>query len=251
MKNEFFNVIEDQDSHPFLKPLKKKFLVREDTGSPLAIVGDGYKVVHNKEIVYAFETALDSLPDFKERKVQTYLPFGGSQMFRQYTFGKIMVEPKVGDITQLRLELTNSYDGKLKGGFKISGLRLACTNGQVMPENFHEISAKHSSKFNLEDIVKSISVALPEFQNMVETWKTWRDIKMKKQDVIDMLSKSSIPEKTVEKISLAFDKEDQTKWGAFQASTWVISHDTKSRREENSRVSQLKLESQITPLFYN
>jgi len=244
--------VEDRESHPFLKPLKKKFLVREDTGSPLAIVGDGYKVVHNKEIVDAFEQALDTLPDFKERKVSTYLPFGGSQMYRQYDFNKIFVEPKVGDITQLRLELVNSYDGKLKGGFKISGLRLKCTNGQSIPENFHEISAKHSSKFNLEDIVKSISKALPKFQNIVSTWKNWHEIKMKTQDFVDMLTKSSIPEKTIEKIVDHFAKEDQTKWGAFQASTWVISHDTKSRKDvQNDRVSQLKLESQITSLFYS
>jgi hypothetical protein len=229
----------------------KKCIVREDNGSPISIVGKNYKVIPNGEIVEAFEAALDTLPDFKKRKVTTALPFGGAQMFRKYTFDSISLAPKVGDIIKLQLELSNSYDGKLKGGFAISGLRLACTNGQMIPGKIHEITSKHSNSFNLDRIVESIKVALPAFDNVVKTWKTWDKIKVNATEIIDMLNKASLPEKTVLKIAEQFKKEHHTKWGAFQAATYVISHEVESRNAENTRSRQIALESQLTPVFYN
>ena len=230
---------------------KKKVIVREDSGVPLSIVSNRYQVIKHAELVASFEEALSTIPSFRDYTVTTSLPHDGGQMYRKYIFNKINAEPKVGDVVRLGLELVNSYDGKTNGGYYITALRLACMNGQVIPGEIHHILTKHSKRFNLDKIVDGIKEVLPQFEENVLKWKTWHEVKVNADKFVEMLSKNtSIPEKTQVKMAEQFAKEDQTKFGAFQAMTWVISHDIKPRKEENRRVLQIALERQISPLFY-
>jgi hypothetical protein len=229
---------------------KRKVIVREDTGTPLSIVSDKYHVIKHADMVNAFEAALAELPSFRDYTVTTNLPYDGGQMFRKYTFNQINLEPKVGDVVKMTAELMNSYDGKTKGGYKVGGHRLACLNGQVVPGTFQEILTKHFANFKIERIVEGLKTALPLFEDTVRQWTTWNDVVMNVGHITAMLEKTAIPEKTRKKMVEKFATEDQTKFGAFQAMTWVITHETKARVEANNRVPQLLLERQIAPLFY-
>ena len=229
---------------------KRKAIVREDNGIPLSIVSDKYHVIKHADMVQNFEAALATLPYFRDYTVTTNLPFDGGQMFRKYTFNQINLEPKVGDVIKMTLELMNSYDGKTKGGYKVGGHRLACLNGQVLPGTFQEILTKHYANFNIDKIVDGLKTALPLFEQTVNQWKTWNDVVVNITDITDMLAKTAIPERTQKKMVEKFASEDKTKFGAFQAMTWVISHETKARVDANSRVPQIALERQIAPLFY-
>ena len=229
---------------------KKKVIVREDTGLPLSVVSDKYQVIKHADMVTNFEAALAALPSFRDYTVTTALPFDGAQMYRKYVFNTLTAEPKVGDVVKLVLELQNSYDGKTKGGYLVSGLRLACTNGQVVPGKFINILTKHCATFNLDKMVDGLATALPLFEQTIQQWRNWHDVQVNTESLVAMLERTAIPEKTVKKIVEKFATEDKTKYGAFQAATWVISHDTRSKVEANSRVPQIALEREIAPLFY-
>lgn len=231
----------------------KKVLLREDTNQFLSIVSNRYKVVPHNEVVTTFETALETMGlDFKERKINTYLPMYGSKMFRQYTFPKVISKVAVGDIVQLQLELQNSHDGTKKPGFTLRAFRLKCLNGLMVSEKVREITRKHYGSLDLNELTSNLVDTVTSFQKVTKKWIEWKSEKIAVIEAEDYLSKASIPQKINEAIVAKFEDEEKNKWGLFQAATYVITHGVKARKDiANSRLNQLFLEEQLSKnVFY-
>lgn len=231
-------------------------IMRMDTEEVLAVVSDRYNIVKHADVVDYFEGALNSIGgNFLNREIVTHLPFNGARMHRVYTFPDISFEMGNDhvtgdvDIINLTLELMNSYDGTTKVGFKYGAYRLVCTNGLIVGERFRTLMKKHFSSFDIYEIVDQVAEAFEVFERNTEIWKEWRNTPI--LDAENFLEKSKAPKKVIKAILERYTLEEQNKWGLFQATTYVISHDIVPRKhKENVRINQLKIEDGFTPVFY-
>jgi len=229
----------------------RKVIYREDTGDPISIVSDKYNLIPHADIVNSFETMLDGLGEkFAERQVTTYLPENGAKMFRKYIFPKIQVAVKPGDLINLTLEVQNSYDGSLRGGFMFGAYRLVCTNGLTIGAKVQELYKKHYAALDFEKAAQGLKLSIPIFESAIGQWREWHEIKMKDADALAFLEKSGLNAKTMEAVMQQFAKEEKSKWGLFQAVTYHTTHQLTSRKAENTRWAQVQMEQVITPVFY-
>jgi hypothetical protein len=232
----------------------RKVIMRKDNNKVLSIMSDKYQLTTHASIIDGFENALDAAgPLFKKRAISTVLPYEGARMYRKYIFDGVKEEVAVGDVVSPTLELWNSYDGTLMVGFQLGAFRMVCTNGLMVPETFREIMKKHYVGFDIKGLVDELQHTLPVFDKSIKIWKEWHKEAVTVPAAVEILAPTKINKKEKELIAKRFeDDEEKTKWGLFQAATWVISHDVKApKKEENTRIRQIYLENELAEkVFY-
>lgn len=152
----------------------KKVICRKDDGSPLAVVGDRYKVVTNEELFSSFTQVLGKSEICLDgAKVNTHFSHGGARTFAEIILPghdlKVGGVQKVGDVTQLRLIARNSYDGSTAFMVQTGGYRLACLNGQVTGTTVGYFAGKHVSSLDVKTAVQNVSNMLDSF-NASQEW---------------------------------------------------------------------------------
>lgn len=161
----------------------KKVICRKDNGTPLAVVGDRYKMVTNEEIFSGFTNILGkSSLDLTGSKVNLQFSHGGARTYAEIIIPEhsIKVGPaKVGDLTQFRLIARNSYDGSTAFIVQAGGYRLACLNGQVMPaDTIGYFQSKHVSSLDVGVAADNISQVLNSFNESREWFNELRTRKV-------------------------------------------------------------------------
>lgn len=161
----------------------KKVLVRQDDGSPIAIVGDRYKTVTNEEIFTGFTRILGkSTLDLDGAKVMVRHSHNYARTFAEIIIPNHEIRvggPKVGDITQMRLVARNSYDGSTAFIVQAGGYRLACLNGQVLPaDTVSYFQSKHVQSLDVNTAADNVSKTLEAFNTSREWFNELRNRKV-------------------------------------------------------------------------
>ena len=140
---------------------------RVDNGAILKVgVTKDYNVVQNRDVINPVKEVLADL-GLEPTEEKYYVMGDGARFKARYEFKDHTIEiPKVGDTLGFRLDLDNSFNLMHRIRTIGGALRLACTNGMTTLDKEHGISAKHSNKFNIDNIVRAVKDSLSAFENL-------------------------------------------------------------------------------------
>lgn len=150
-------------------------VVNTDTGKPLGIHTNSYKLVSHEEVYHAVIDAVEESNISKDFKVNFGTMRTGAQFRGEVIFDDLVIEPVKDDIIKYRLRFWNSYDGSLSIGIMCDGLRLWCLNGCTTPDTIAGYRAKHTSNINIKAMGKSIGHSLDMFHNNRDVYKLMAD----------------------------------------------------------------------------
>lgn len=148
----------------------KKALVYKDTQEYISTVGRNYELIQNQEVYERVFDAMDA-SDLDTTYIEVNPHVQPQRSIVDFIFPTHQAEVKVGDITQLKVSVRNSYDGSWKILAKAGGYRLACTNGQVVPAFLSGYKSRHTSGFSMEQMIAQLNSSILAFQRAVEYWK--------------------------------------------------------------------------------
>lgn len=217
--------------------LKKKALVRDDTGRTLALVSDQYEIITHDEVLASLRPFTDLLGGKAKEKI--YLDKGGSVLtyLVDYRHKKGLA---VGDEVGMRICVRNAYDGKTSCSIRIGALVLSCTNGMVKDGVlFKNLNVRHVAAGKAKLEVPEREVILNSFDSAVDVWNQYGEIKLTPEE------HHSFSEKLVQTgyinrntLGIIQDSRPKTVWDYMQGVTYNITHE-RDRLGEDSKISML------------
>tara|TARA_B100001094_G_scaffold215853_1_gene209959 strand:+ start:4600 stop:5553 length:954 start_codon:yes stop_codon:yes gene_type:complete len=151
--------------------------VVDDEGNILSIVGKGYNVIQNADIIPDYERAIYlSGLDTTGMTRDIQQSHGGARTVVTYTFPAHRIEVRKDDPMDLKISVLNSYDGSWKFMSLVGALRLACLNGQVIGNFFSSFYGKHTKSLEPEVAVNKLRMSLGTYTENAEYWKQYPNI---------------------------------------------------------------------------
>ena len=151
--------------------------VVDDEGNILSIVGRGYNVIQNADIIPDYERAIYlSGLDTTGMTRDIQQSHGGARTVVTYTFPAHRIEVRKDDPMDLKISVLNSYDGSWKFMSLVGALRLACLNGQVIGNFFSSFYGKHTKSLEPEVAVNKLRMSLGTYTENAEYWKQYPNI---------------------------------------------------------------------------
>lgn len=137
---------------------------RDDSGEPLGIVGENYKVVQNST-AFAF---LDSLiGDSVESFIEAGSYKGGAVVYiRVKISGSLIFAGNENDVGEKFIDFKTSHDGSICLSAHLVALRLICKNGLMGFKKLAGAARRHTPNLNLESIRESIGLMNSQFSLM-------------------------------------------------------------------------------------
>lgn len=143
----------------------KKAIVRESDGSPISIVGAGYKTIKNAELFDSFLTILGkSGLDLEGAETEVEFSHRGARTFAQIILPAHQIEVGKGDATALRIIAKNSYDGTTAFSVQAGGYRFVCSNGMVTGDDLSYFKNKHVASLDVNASAERIGEVLNTFE---------------------------------------------------------------------------------------
>ncbi len=151
--------------------------VVDDEGNILSIVGKGYNVIQNADIIPDYERAIYlSGLDTTGMTRDIQQSHAGARTVVTYTFPAHRIEVRKDDPMDLKISVLNSYDGSWKFMSLVGALRLACLNGQVIGNFFSSFYGKHTKSLEPEVAVNKLRMSLGTYTENAEYWKQYPNI---------------------------------------------------------------------------
>lgn len=228
-------------------------VVRQDTRKVLGVHRRGYHLVPNREIFSRFEDVLfNSGIDLQGLEVKDALAQEGRMVVRSYIFPAVQNEPKVGDIVKFALKVTNSYDGGSAFRALMSGLRLVCTNGMVLPsDKMSAVYGRHTSGFSPDRAASKILHAVDAFLLWGRNWEKWSDREIGHEDATKVFeSMPNINPRIMARLEDAWSVESgqagRTVWALYNALTrWSTHAEVRPSAAHNRATIVLDRESRV------
>jgi hypothetical protein len=227
-----------------------------DNAQLLNIVGSSYRLVHNRELFVAVETAMEQemLPEhLHDVQVQDRVSGWGKTCFREYRFPSVKCRlPKSpGDIA-FRIIVQNGYGGSALR-MHAGAIDFYCTNGMIRGE-YVSTYKRHTSRLTLHGLNASITKALLDFSNARYEWEQWSNTPVKHEKAMDLFRSIAHSEKMTNTLSdqymLERDVRGDNLWAVYSTLTYVASHPDKLRasveEQDNVAVTMLRHEMDVT-----
>lgn len=180
MNNEFINVEEralwTSEDGTFLDvhAPKHKAIVESDTGRIISVVGKGYNLVQNSDIIPQYERAIIKSNINTEGMSRTVnYSHDGARTVVSYRFPAHRVAIKEGDEMDLQINVLNSYDGSWKFMSLVGAYRLLCTNGQIIGDSFSSYYGKHTKSLDIDYAINKLEDSLEVYLHNAELWKRY------------------------------------------------------------------------------
>jgi len=148
--------------------------VIDDEGNIISIVGKGYNIVQNADIIPDYERAIyrsELNTAGMERNIQQ--SHGGARTVVTYTFPAHRIQIKENDDMDLSISVLNSYDGSWKFMSLVGAMRLACLNKQVIGDFFSSFYGKHTKSLDTDIAVDKLEHSLDVYMKNAELWKLY------------------------------------------------------------------------------
>ncbi len=162
---------------------KHKAIVEKDNGRIISVVGSGYNLVQNSEIIPQYERAITRSnlnTDGMIRDIQ--YSHDGARTVVSYRFPAHRIAIKEGDEMDLQINVLNSYDGSWKFMSLVGAYRLLCTNGQIIGDNFSAYYGKHTKSLDVDYAIHKLETALDVYIENAELWKQYTTSKVSLYD---------------------------------------------------------------------
>ena len=232
----------------------KVVLFRNDTGAPLGVVSDSYKVVQPAEVLEFFREWADKGGVTIE---SAGVLFGGRRYFATAKLADAVSVDGGRDKVVPYALLSTSADGSLATECRWTTVRTVCNNTLSMAlKGKSAFKVSHRSVFVADDARDAIEAANTEFSSFMETARSLAKLKIdadKAEDMtVKLLTKSS---EAVARESAAFDRimalfngeakgsdivtAHDTAWGWLNAVTEYADHHIRARTDENRKASAL------------
>jgi len=239
-----------------LKSIEDKLvLFRSDTGAPLGVVSDSYKVVQPREV-------LDFFREWAEANSVTIesagVLFGGKRYFAtaKMSDGVFVGE---GDKVVPYVLLSTSADGSLATEGRITTVRVVCNNTlRLASKGASSFKVSHRTAFKAEECRGIIEAAHAEFGTFMGTARKLASIKVESrlaEDMTALLLTSPTRDRDAARESSGFERimglfngggkgstletARETAFGWLNAVTEYTDHHIRARSEENRTASAL------------
>lgn len=224
--------------------------VVDEKGNIISVVGKGYNVIQNADIIPDYERAiyrsgLDTTG--MERDIQQ--SHGGARTVVTYTFPAHRIEVKKDDPMDLKISVLNSYDGSWKFMSLVGALRLACLNGQVIGDFFSSFYGKHTMNLDTDVAVDRLETSLDVYLQNAEYWKQYPKISvtdLQAQNVfLNLAGTSKVLNGVLEEIYSKYtDEMGSNLWALFNTLTDWSSH-SKFKNIRNQAATVITREQKI------
>lgn len=240
-----------------LKTIEDKVvLFRSDTGAPLGVVSESYKVVQPREVLEVFREWADAGGMTIE---SAGVLFGGKRYFATAKLADgVCVDGSKDKISPYAL-LSTSADGSLATEGRWTSVRVVCDNTLRMArEGQAAFRLTHRSKWEPEKFKQVIESAQGEFASFMQMSRTLAAVKVDSKLAEEMtvaLLKSPVRDADSARESAGFQRimslfqggakgatletARETAWGWLNAVTEYTDHHVRARSEENRQASAL------------
>ena len=224
--------------------------VVDEKGNIISVVGKGYNVIQNADIIPDYERAIYRSglnTRGMERDIQQ--SHGGARTVVTYTFPAHRIEVKKDDPMDLKISVLNSYDGSWKFMSLVGALRLACLNGQVIGDFFSSFYGKHTMNLDTDVAVDRLETSLDVYLQNAEYWKQYPKISvtdLQAQNVfLNLAGTSKVLNGVLEDIHVKYvDEMGGNLWALFNTLTDWSSH-SKFKNIRNQAATVITREQKI------
>lgn len=233
----------------------KLVLFRSDTGAPLGVVSDSYKVVQPREVLEFFrEWAQANACTIESAGVL----FGGKRYFAtaKMSDGVFVGE---GDKVVPYVLLSTSADGSLATEGRITTVRVVCNNTlRLASKGASSFRVSHRSAFKAEECRTIIEAAQAEFGTFMDMSRKLASIKVESrlaEDMTTLLLTTPTRNADAARDSAGFtkimslfqgggkgstlDSSRETAWGWLNSATEYVDHHVRARNDENRTAAAL------------
>lgn len=224
--------------------------VVDEKGNIISVVGKGYNVIQNADIIPDYERAIyRSGLDTRGMERDIQQSHGGARTVVTYTFPAHRIEVKKDDPMDLKISVLNSYDGSWKFMSLVGALRLACLNGQVIGDFFSSFYGKHTMNLDTDAAVDRLETSLDVYLQNAEYWKQYPKISvtdLQAQNVfLNLAGTSKVLNGVLEEIHVKYvDEMGGNLWALFNTLTDWSSH-SKFKNIRNQAATVITREQKI------
>ncbi len=162
-----------------VKVAGKVGLVRVDDNVPLGIVSTKYNFIPLRtkwdRLVQAIE---QSGLDTKDATANVAFANFGARVMMTLNFPNHVIEPAIGDITQLEIRVKDSCDGRWNFSVLGAGRRLWCLNGMTLADPIAAYSEYHNGNLDIDLAAEKVVGILAEFERTKELWEKYSKVKV-------------------------------------------------------------------------
>lgn len=201
-----------------------------------SIASDRYTLIQHDEACGSVTTALTDMGcKFKQVKTTDR----GPTLFAEYDLPTVRHDVGgVGDIINLRIGVSNSYDCSSGLRIEVYGHRLVCSNGLFVSHILNKFYSRHIHGIDLdsirENIVTGIAAFKNEFAGVMEQYANERIDQRGAVIFIDKcIEEKVIAKKYLDQVKVLVEEDsgiDRTpvlnKWGLYNRITEVLTHQT-------------------------
>lgn len=243
-----------------LKSIEDKLvLFRSDTGAPLGVVSDSYKVVQPAEVLDFFRSWADANACTIE---SAGVLFGGKRYFATAKMSEgVFVDGAGGkDKVVPYVLLSTSADGSLATEGRITTVRVVCNNTLRLASSKGAASFRvsHRTTFKAEECQDIIEAAHEEFGAFMETSRKLASVRVESklaEDMTTLLLTTPTRDADAARDSAGFqrimglfnglgkgstlDSSRETAWGWLNSATEYVDHHVRARSDENRTAAAL------------
>lgn len=197
----------------------------------LSVVGDGYKLVHNRELYSRVEdTMRKQVPDqdLQDVRVTDRVSGWGKTCFREYVFPNIKcyVGGQSKSSVAFRLIVQNGYGGSALR-VHAGAIEFWCTNG-IIAGDFTSTYRKHTSRLEVQGIDAAVKNAFDTFATSQVKWKEWAHKPVQHAAAMELFREIAASTKLQEGLQQQYLREQDERgpnlWAVYSALTYYASH---------------------------
>jgi len=211
-----------------------KAIVDADTGKVFSIVTNDYKIITHQQAIEQIESIIAKQEDLGGYALTVNFYNDGGRMRCTFTFPRITAEIAKGDIVNLQLHLSNSYDVTWPFTVILGAFRLVCTNGLVVGEKMLHIKKRHVYELDHLNIEHTITTATRRFQKQSGQWKDLDQIPLNPTVYGQVMQTMKFGKQATEEIGCKIEQEARgyddshfplmSLWAFYNVITWYLTH---------------------------
>lgn len=206
-------------------------VVRVDTGEPLAVVSDQYRLVKHNELLALVDGVVDKVGGGAGKVPRgIYFEKGGAKLRALYKFPHLTRTLEGTDALCPLVSVANSYDGTTRVAVGIGAFRFVCTNlaiggGGAFASGFRSL---HKGEIGFERVKEDLEQYLNQFDHIIELYRKFLALPWNQpryEQVVEPLRKE-LGERHATHVLRA--NGSATVFEAYNCLTQYATHDTRS-----------------------
>lgn len=224
----------------------KKILYRNDTGAPLSVVSERYKVVQPREILEFYRDLIE-VSGYELQSAGVIK--GGKKIWAMARTGQETML-KGNDHVKSYLIFASACDGSLASTVTPTSIRVVCSNTLAYAINgaANAIKVPHSTQFNAQAVKKELGISVSQWDNFIYQLKHLSERKVKPQESVEFFNqvfnseseslKTKQNDRTIKIVQSLFEGKGKGSllessagkaWGLLNAVTEYIDHEKRAR----------------------